>query len=76
MNKNICLKIKNKDIYQFFGDSIYRCTPPTFRSYRLYFISGYNFFIKKSRILSYILIPNETLITYNTMFHNLKNDFF
>lgn len=76
MNKNICFKIKNKDVYQFFLDAIYRCTLPTFRRYRLYFTSGYNFFTKRSRILSYILIPNETLITYNTMFDKLKNDFF
>ena len=34
MNKNMCLEIKNKDIYQFFGDATYRCTPPTFRGYK------------------------------------------
>ena len=49
--------------------------PPTFRGYRLYVISGYNFVIKLSRILSYIIIPNETLTTYNIMFNILKSDF-
>lgn len=75
MNKNKCLEIKNKDVYQFFGDATYRCTPPTFRAYKLYVISGYNFIIKRSRILAYILIPNETYTTYNIMFNKLKSDF-
>ena len=75
MTKNMILEIKNKDIYQFFGDATYRCTPPTFRGYKLYVISGFNLCLKRSRILAYILIPNETFTTYTILFYKLKNDF-
>ena len=68
-------EIKNKDIYQFFGEATYRCIPPTFRTYRLYILSGFNLIIKKTMILAFILILNETIITYKEMFKNLKNIF-
>jgi len=55
LNKNMALEIKNKDIYQFFGDATYRCIPPTFRGYRLYVISGYHLTLKRAIILAYIL---------------------
>ena len=42
LSKNMALEIKNKDIYQFFGDATYRCVPPTFRGYILYAISRYH----------------------------------
>ena len=73
--KNMALKIKNKNIYQFFGDATYRYVSPTFRGYRLYVISGYHLILKRAIILAYILIQNETYMTYNTMFNKLKNDF-
>ena len=38
-NKNICIEIKNPNIYQYFGDSTFRCVPPTFRNFNLYNIS-------------------------------------
>ena len=71
----MCLEIKNKEIYQFFGHSRYRYIQPTFRGYKLYIISGFNLVLKRSRILAYILIPNEAITTYNNMFNKLKNDF-
>ena len=60
----MAIEIKNKDIYHFFGDSTYRCVPPKFRGYRLYIISGYHLILKRARILAYILIQNETYMTY------------
>ena len=44
-------------------------------NYRLYAISGYHLILKTARILAYILIQNETYMTYNTIFNKLKNDF-
>ena len=75
INKNMIIEIRNKDIYQYFGDAIYRCTPSTLRGYKLYVISGYNFVIKRTIIVAFILTPNETFTTYNSLFHKLKNDF-
>ena len=75
MNKNMCNEIKNQNIYQYFGDATFRCVPPSFRTYRLYVISGFNILNKRTKILSYILIPNETEMTYLEMFKNLKNKF-
>ena len=40
-------EIKNKDIYQYFGDATYRCVPPTFRKYRLYILFVFNLNLKK-----------------------------
>ena len=60
ITKTMMKEIGNKNIYQFFGDAIYRCFPPSFSSYRLYEISGFNMVIKRTRILSYIFIYNET----------------
>ena len=75
MDKKMCQEILNTDIYQYFGDATFRCVPPTFRDYRLYVLTGFNLILKKTRVLSYILIPNETFITYNELFKNLKNKF-
>ena len=75
MNKNMYNEIKNQNIYQYFGDATFRCVPPSFRTYRLYVISGFNILNKRTKILSYILIPNETEMTYLEMFKNLKNKF-
>jgi len=75
LTKEMSREIKNKDIYQFFGDATYRCVPPTFRKYRLYILSGFNLQLKKTMIVAMILIPNETQITYKEMFKNLKNIF-
>ena len=75
ITKSMMKEIRNKDIYQFFGDATYRCVPPSFRSYRLYVISGFNMIIKRTRILSYALIQNETEKTFNVLFSNLKNKF-
>lgn len=70
MTKTMINEIKNNNIYQFFGDATYRCIPPTFKGYRLYIISGYNLLIKRTRILAFILIPNETEQTYEECFQN------
>ena len=75
MNKKMCEEIKNNDIFQYFGDATYRCVPPTMRNYKLYTITGFNFIIKRTRLLALILIPNETLKTYMEMFNYLKNNF-
>ena len=71
----MCLEIRNKDTYQYFGDATFRCVPPTFRYYILYIISGFNLIIKSTRLLVYILIPNETEKTYLEMFQYLNNNF-
>ena len=75
ITKEMMKEIRNKIIYQYFGDTNYRFIPPSFRSYRLYVISGFNMMKKRTRILSYILIPNETEKTYKVYFSNLKNKF-
>ena len=75
MNKNMRIDIRDKEIFQFFGDSTYRCVPPTFRSYKLYIISGFHLVMKITRILSYVLIPNEKEETYYVLFNTLKMDF-
>ena len=59
----MCKELLNKDIYQHFGDSTFRCVPPIFRDYRLYVLSGFNLLLKKTTVLAYILVPNETYIT-------------
>ena len=43
--------------------------------YRLYILSGFNLKTKKTKVLGSILLLNETFITYNEMFKNLKNKF-
>ena len=75
INKRMYEEFKNSDIYQYFGDATYRCVPPTLRNYKLYAITGFNFIVKRTRLLSLILIPNETEITYFEMFNYLKNNF-
>ena len=75
MNKSMTEEIKNKNCFQYFGDATYRCLPPTFRNYKLYIISGFNLIEKRTRILSYILLPNETEQTYLQLFERLKNDY-
>ena len=75
LTKEMSKEIKNKDIYQYFGDATYRCVPPTFRKYRLYILSVFNLNLKKTMILTMILIPNEKQITYKEMFKNIKNIF-
>ena len=76
LNKRMFEQIRDKNNNQFFGDATFRCVPPTFRRFRLYIISSFNLAIKHSRIVAYILIPNETLITYQKMFEILKNKYF
>ena len=75
MTKAMSEELRNNKIYQYFWDATYRCVPPTFRSFKLYVISGFNTLDKRTRILSFILISNETLITYYTMFDKLKTDY-
>lgn len=72
MNKNMCMEIKDNNIYQFFGDATYWCVSPTFRNYKLYIISRFHLKLKRTRILTYSLIPNETKTTYLILFNNLK----
>ena len=71
LSKNMCLEIRNKDTYQYFGDTTFRYVPTTFRHHRLYETSGFNLI----RLLVYILIPNQTEKTYLEMFQYLKNNF-
>ena len=75
MNKNMTEEIKNKNFFSIFCDPTYRCLPPTFRNYKLYIISGFKLIEKRTRILSYILLPNETEQTYTQLFERLKNDY-
>ena len=75
INKTMSSEIKNPNIMQFFGDATYRCVPPTFRRYRLYIISGLNLNLLNTKILAYILLPNETEITYEAMFEILKKNY-
>ncbi len=42
LTKNISEKLRSNKIYEYFGDAIYRFVPPTFRSFKLYVISGFN----------------------------------
>ena len=71
----MCIEIWDNNIYQFFGDSTYRCVPPTFRNYKLYIISGYNLKIKRTRLIAYALIPNEAKVPFLILFNNLKEKF-
>lgn len=71
----MCLEIRNKDTYQYFGDTTFRYVPTTFRHHRLYETSGFNLIIKLTRLLVYILIPNQTEKTYLEMFQYLNNNF-
>ena len=71
----MCDEIKNHKIYQYFGDSIFGCVPPTFRNFKLYIITGINSNIKRTRLLVYALIPNETERTFSILFENLKQKF-
>lgn len=64
LNKKMTEQIRDKNKKQFFGDETFRYVPPKFRRYRLYIISAFNLLIKYTRIISYILIPNETFVTY------------
>ena len=75
INKNMCIEIKNPNIYQYFGDSTIRCVPPTFRNFKLYIISGFNLNIKRVRLVVYALIPNETERTFSILFESLKEKF-
>ena len=75
MNKNMCIEIKNHNIYQYFVDSTFRCISLTFRYFRLYIISGFNLNTKRTGLLIYALIPKETETTYNVLFYNLKEKF-
>ena len=75
MNKEMSAALKNNNIYQYFGDATYRCVPPTFRKYRLYIISGFDLTKLKTKLLTYILIPNETKETYFKMFQILKENY-
>ena len=63
INKSMFIELKNNDIYQNFGDATFRCLPPTFRTYKLYIISGFHLINKRTKLLAYILIPNETTKT-------------
>ena len=71
----MCIEIKNPNIYQYFGDSTFRCVPPTFRNFKLYIISGFNLNIKRVRLVVYALIPNETERTFSILFESLKEKF-
>ena len=72
INKNMSV---DRDIFQYFGGAIYRFQPPTFRAYKLYVISGFNLILKRTKILSYFLIQDETFTTYNEIFKILKKKF-
>jgi len=64
------IDIKDKEVYQFFGDTTYRCVPIT-----LYIISGFNLIMKRTRILLYLLIPNENETTLYVLFNTLKQKY-
>ena len=51
-------------IISFFGDATYRCIPPILRNYKLYIWSGFNLKIKRTRLIAYALLPNQTKGTY------------
>ena len=75
MNKNMYNEIKNKNIYQYFWDETFSFVPSLFGTFRLYVISGFNILIKRTKIFSYILISNETEMTFLEIFKCLKNKF-
>ena len=58
---------------QYFGDTTYKCIPPTFHKYKLFIISAYNFLKRNINICCFCLIPNELEITYQKVFETLKN---
>ena len=70
------LLMKDANNHQFFGDATYRCVPPTYRRYKLYVICSFNLIYKHTKVVAYILIPNETKITYLKVFEILKNNYF
>ena len=71
MNK---ILIDNKN-NQYFGDTTYKCIPPTFHKYKLFVISAYNLIKKNINICCFSLIPNEKEITYIKLFEILKNNY-
>ena len=75
MTKEMNKKLKNNKSSQFFCDTTYRCIPPTFKSYKLFIISSYDFNEKKIFICTYALIPNEKEKIYEFIFETLKKDF-
>ncbi len=75
MKKNMCIEIRNNNIYQFLGEATYRCAPLTFRNCKLYIKSGFNLKIKRTRLTIYALISNEIKATYLILFNNLKEKF-
>ena len=66
--------VSNKN-NQFFCDTTYRCIPPTFKLYKLFVVSSYDFKKKKIFICAYCLIPNELEDTYEFIFKKLKENF-
>ena len=50
--------VSNKN-NQFFCNTTYRCVPPTFKHYKLFVVSSYDFKERKLFICAYCLIHNE-----------------
>ena len=59
MTKDMKKNLTNQTNTQFFCDTTYCCVPPTFKHYKLFIISSYNFTDKNIYICAYCLIPNE-----------------
>ena len=66
--------VSNKN-NQFFCYTTYRWVPPTFKHYKLFVVSSYDFKEQKLFICAYCLIPNEFEDTYEFIFKKLKENF-
>ena len=60
---------------QFFCDTTYKCIPPTFKHYKLFVVSSYDFKDQKIIICAYCLIHNELEEIYEFIFKKLKENF-
>ena len=76
INKRMSLLLKDANNHQYFDDATYRCIPPTYRRYKLYVINPFNLIYKHTKVAAYILISNETKITYLKMLEILKQNYF
>ena len=68
MNKEMIKILFNNTNNQYFGDTTYKCIPPTFHKYKLFIISAYNLLKKNINICCFCLFPNELEITYQSVF--------
>ena len=65
----------NKNINQYFGDIIYYSTPTYTKKYKILIIIGFDFVEKKSKLCSIILLENENIETFYTIFKFLSNNY-